>query len=328
MAKVIMFIDVIASEAKQSKISNMMSVRNFRLLRRTIVLLAMTIFANAPAQPILGPSVSLRTKANLKLITRFDNDTLYLRAWDKHGTEKDDLDSTDPIITRGNDTASIVRFEHQTTLSAADLAISFVLDNSGSMRHSYDSLTKYLDVFLDSLGDHLQTSAIVFDYADRDPTYDRTARPKLFLASNPFTTDNKNTKTFWHFFDTIRSKYTPLFDAMWKSLEHISDRRKSGDSVRTDVMIVVTDGEDNCSEREVTDLKQFAAVMNTAIYFVNFNSYASGKILWLINHTYGKTFSADDLPELREVIMGIRRLLSSGYRIVFKFPFSGAGTRR
>ncbi|MBS1904118.1 MAG: VWA domain-containing protein [Bacteroidetes bacterium] len=285
----------------------------------------LVLIASALAQPSVGPKVSLRTGTKPKLIARFDNDTLYLRAWDTRGEPITTLDSSDLLITIGNDTADIIRFEPVRTLSAEDLAISFVLDNSGSMFHAYDSLTNYLDRFLDSLGAGAILSAMTFDNTDRDPTYDATGRQQLFLASRPFTTERARISDFWHFYDSIRSGYTPLFDAMWKSFEHIAERRRSGDSLRSDVLVVVTDGEDNCSTISGNHLAELAAAMHVSIYVVNFRSDPQWRMIWLVNHAGGRTFTAETLGGLRSVLAGIRRSLVSGYRVVFGLPFSGAG---
>ena len=80
-----------------------MSIRSIRVIRVLLFycgfLQLISCFAANPlqvcAQSILVPTVSLRTTSNLKLIPRFDNDTLYLRVWDKHGAEKAAIDSSD-----------------------------------------------------------------------------------------------------------------------------------------------------------------------------------------------------------------------------------------
>lgn len=279
----------------------------------------MLLFAGvASAQPVFGPRVSLRTGVQPTILARFDDDTLYLRAWDDRGSPITTLDSADLLITLGRDTAEVVRFEKSAMLSSTELALSFVLDNSSSMFHSYDSLTRYLDSFLDSLGPGAKLGAITFDNAERQTTYDGTNRERLFLAWLPFTPEDSALRAFWHFYDTIRSDRTPLFDAMWKSLEHIGDRRRSGDSTQTDVMLIVSDGSDNCSSTTTEDLSKLALAMGVHVFLVNFRSEPDWRILWLVTRSHGQAFTAETLPELHEVLNKLRISLSTGYRVVFE----------
>ncbi len=280
------------------------------------------------AQPQLDPTVNLKTGSGIKLLPTFINDTLYLRAWDKTSSVIKHLDSSDILIWRGVDTAEIISIEPTSHLSTKELSISFVLDNSASMFHSYDSLTKHLDGFLDSIDAGATIAAITFDNIERKPTYDGTSRTTLFLASIEATTDRERIKSFWHFYDSIRTDYTPLYDAMWKSYEHIRDRRQRGDSSRTDIMLIISDGEDNVSGTGITRLRELADAMHVTMYVVNYRVTPADRLMWLVRRTHGRSFDAANLSELRTTIDYLRKELTTGYKIVFRFPFLGAGSKR
>ncbi|HET9137287.1 MAG TPA: vWA domain-containing protein [Candidatus Kapabacteria bacterium] len=280
------------------------------------------------AQPVLEPSVTLKSNASIRLIPRFDNDTLYLRAWNDKGAVTARVDSADLIISQGADTASILKFDRTTHLESKELCVNFLLDNSASMFHSYDSLTLYLDAFLDSMGAGVQTSAMTFDNIERKPSYDGASRPQLFLASITPTTDIEVTKAFWHSYDSIRTEFTPLFDAMWKSFDHIAGRRQHGDSLRKDILIVVSDGDDNCSAISVTLLQKMAIAMQIPIYVINYRTEPDDRLYWLLNHTNGRFFPASNLKALRQILHDIGKSLTTGYKVVFEFPIGGAATRR
>jgi len=176
------------------------------------------------------------------------------------------------------------------------------------MFHSYDSLTKYLDSFIDSLGVGFAANAMAFDNIERKRTYDGTGREQLFIASSEFTSDKQTLKDFWHSYDSIRTDLTPLYEAIIKGLERISDRRKAGDSLRREVMIIITDGGDNASSISIERLADLATVMPVKIFTVNFNSYADERLLWLSKKTHGDYYVADDLPELQKRLRDLRKI--------------------
>jgi len=286
------------------------------------------LYSSILAQPVLEPSVTLKSNSSIRLIPRFEDDTLYLRAWNTKGAVNASIDSADLIISKGVDTATIIRFERTLHLESRELSINFILDNSASMFHSYDSLTKYLDSFLDSVGVTTMTSVMTFDNIERKPSYDCASRPQLFLASITPTTDAEVTKAFCHSYDSIRTEFTPLFDAMWKSFDHIAERRQHGDSLRKDILIVVSDGDDNCSAISVTLLQKMASVMQIPIYVINYRTEPDDRLYWLLNHTNGRFFPASNLKALQQILHDIGKSLTTGYKVVFEFPVGGAATRR
>ncbi len=275
------------------------------------------------SQVILNSSVSLRSGSGFQIITTFVEDTAYLRIWKADGTVVSALDSSDILITKGSDTATIIRFEKTTSLTAHGLGINFILDNSSSMFHSYDTLTKYLDVLLDSIPGDPSFSAVAFDNSERQPTYDGTRREGLFIASSAHTMERPLIRRFYHFFDTIRTNLTPLYDAIWSSLEHITDRRIKGDSLRTDVALIVTDGDDNCSGHSITDLEALIHAMKLPLYVINYRSQPDGSFIWLITKSGGHGYLAETLPELRAALKQVVTTLTTGYKVVFSYPFGG-----
>ncbi|MDP4219944.1 MAG: VWA domain-containing protein [Bacteroidota bacterium] len=257
-------------------------------------------------------------------ITAIPGDTAYVRIGTKKGHVIRNLVADDFLITRDDDTAEIISCTRSTNSPATDLAITFILDNSGSMFHSYDSLTRYLDRFLDSLGKGFTANAMAFDNIERKRTFDGTERENLYIASSGFTDDKRELKDFWHSYDSIRTDLTPLYETIIKGLLRISDRRKAGDSLRREVMLVITDGADNASSASIEQLSELAAAMPVSIYTVNFRSDPDGRLLWLSRKTHGDHYIAEDLGELQKVLDFLRVDIASSYRIVFQFPFRGA----
>ena len=303
-----------------------MKIRSIRGIRVPFFLAGFLAASSLYAQPKHQIRLSLSTGYKFDLTTSgIDGDTAYVRVRTKQGHALKKLTPDDFLIIRDDDTAHIISCTASTKLSASDLAITFVLDNSGSMYHSYDSLTKYLDTFLDSLGEGLTINAMTFDNIERKRSYDATAREQLFIASSEFTQDRKSIKEFWHSYDSIRTDLTPLYETIIKGLERIIDRRKAGDSLRSEIMIVVTDGEDNGSSTSIEKLAELVRVMSVTLFTVNFRSDPDGRLLWLAKKNRGDHFVADDLPALRQTLDNLRKDISYSYKLVFQFPFRGAG---
>jgi hypothetical protein len=277
------------------------------------------------AQYSHGIRITLQTGSkNTLTINSLISDTAIVRVTTQKGHALKKLSADDFLITKDNDTAEIFSCTPLATAATTDLAITYILDNSGSMYHSYDSLTKYLDRFLDSLGEGLTANAMTFDNTERKRTYDGTGREQLFIASSEFTADKERLKEFWHSYDSIRTEFTPLYEAVLKGLERISDRRNAGDSLRREVMILVTDGADNASSLSIERLNDLAEVMPVTIFIVNFKSEPDGRLYWLSRKTKGDMYLADDVETLRKTLDELRKDISYSYKLVFRFPFHGA----
>src|SRR5204862_1706105 len=107
-------------------------------------------------------------------ISSIQADTAYIRVRTTEGLAMQKLSTEDFLITRDADTAEILSSTASTSENTYDLAFTFILDNSGSMYHSYDSLTKYLDNFIDSVAEGFVANAMAFDKVERKRTYDGT----------------------------------------------------------------------------------------------------------------------------------------------------------
>jgi hypothetical protein len=253
-------------------------------------------------------------------------DTAFVKVATPKGHAVKSLSAEDFLITQKNDTAEILSCTPLVSTRTEDLAITFILDNSGSMFHAYDSLTKYLDGFIDSLGEGFTSNVMTFDNAERMRTYDGTSREQLFIASSEFTSDRYIIKNFWHSYDSIRTDLTPLYETILKGLERISDRRRSGDSLRREIIIVVTDGADNASPINIEKLSELATVMPITLFTINFNSDPDGRLLWLATKTKGDHYIVGNLWHLHKMLDDLRKDISYSYKLVYQFPFRGASS--
>jgi hypothetical protein len=270
--------------------------------------------------------VHLRGKAKGTVNITANGDTLEARIWSQKGLVRG-LKQEDFIVTQGGDTATIISFNEVTSESTADVAFTFILDNSGSMFHAYDSLTKYLDEFVDLIGEGAAANVITFDNVERKPNYEGVRKNRIFIALSGFTEDKQEMKDFWHFYDTIRSDFTPLYDGTVSGLLAIRDRRKLGDVARHEIVMVITDGSDNISQTTLRELEELAEAMRITLFTVSYRAEPDRKLAWLVRKTGGRHYDASSLKEMNESLRDLRREFTSAYRMVYAFPFKGAGSR-
>lgn len=290
---------------------------------RITALLFLALAADVFAQEA---AVSLRDEAKGKArVISIIADTLTARVWAQKGVVRG-LKAEDFVVTRGNDTAQIGEFGEVTTASTADIAFTFILDNSGSMFSAYDSLTSYLDEFVDLIGDGMTANVIAFDNVERKPIYESVRRERMFIALSGFTEDKQEMKDFWHFYDTIRSDFTPLYDATLAGLYAIRDRRNKGDVERHEIVLVVTDGYDNVSQTRLGELEELAEAMRITLYTISYRAESDRKLAWLVSKTGGRHFDASSLQALAESLRELRKQFTASYRIVYTFPLEGAGS--
>ena len=206
------------------------------------------------------------------------------------------------------------------------LALSFVLDNSGSMFDSYDTLTRACDSIIDGLPPGVLGEAVTFDNTYRNPWELYTADKSTFIAQSKqgtFTGDRKALRAFWHFYDTIRTPFTPLFDAIAAAVTNIDDRRLHDTVSRSDVLIVVTDGEDNASRTSVETLEDILAGNRIRLYAISYRVREAGRLAWLARETGGGYFKARNLHQLKRILRSIGRVLTRQYYVRYRFPSLG-----
>lgn len=290
---------------------------------RVIVYIILLLSTYGYAQEV---EVKLRKTGAGKVSVTFNSDTIDARVWSKHGLVRG-LKKEDFVVTQGADTAVVTDFKEVTSATTSDVAFTFVLDNSGSMFSAYDSLTKYLDEFIDLIGDGAIMNAITFDNIERKPHYEGVRKNRIFLALSGFTEDKQEIKDFWHFYDTIRSDFTPLYDGTVAGLLAIRDRRQKGDVARREIVMVVTDGSDNISQTTLSELEELADAMQITLYTVSYRSEPDRKLAWLVKKTGGRHYDAMSLKHLSLSLQDLRKEFTSAYRLVYGFPFGGAGNR-
>lgn len=282
------------------------------------VLLLFSVVANTALAQNVSVSLTHPKSALLHIDSiSFNEDWIELS-----GAEKTKWEPEDFSILRGKQQAEILSVDSFPRKFPSRLAISFVLDNSGSMFHAYDSLTKYCDTLMDSLPDGVIAQVVTFDDRYRGSSDLYTGRSSTFIARHSFTDTLTAIRTFWHFFDTIRTHYTPLYDAIAAAVTNISNRRMKGTS-RNDALIIVTDGADNASITSIEMLSELLEHAHIALYAINFRVQDEGRLPWLARHTGGKYFLADGLPELHAILQKTVHSLSTQYRIRFRFPTLG-----
>ncbi len=235
--------------------------------------------------------------------------------------EKPDID--DLHVTSGNRPADVLTIDSIGSSFRSRLALSFVLDNSGSMFHAFDSLTKDCDSIVKLLPTGAIGQALTFDTRYRDPSHRYTNRSSTFIAENDFTDSLPKLSYFWHFFDTIRTQHTPLYDAIAAGVTNITERRERGDTAHNDVLIIVTDGEDNASRTSIESLEKLVASAHLRLFAINFRTDEDNRLEWLARKTGGEFFTANNITELRTLLRSIGLSITQQYHIRYRFPTLG-----
>jgi hypothetical protein len=258
------------------------------------------------------------------------SDSAFVQVIGKDGVSMAGLDSSDFMVSsRSRGKARITKVRPATSASGLDL--TFILDNSASMFHAYDSLTKYLDFLLVGLGAQhawdkpTRYSAIVFDNLPRTSRHLTTREHDLYVAPLPFTESPTAVQHFWHYYDTIRTNFTPLYDAIAEGLDPSEELDPELDSGYKHILIVVSDGEDNASRITLDDLTGLMKHRAIRLFAVNFRSEPDMRLRWLARHSNGTYYYAENLTELRETLLSFRKSLFSGYMIHYQFPPVGPG---
>lgn len=228
----------------------------------------------------------------------------------------------DLIVRLGERTAEVLSIDSIGAKFQSRLALSLVLDNSGSMFHNYDSLTKYCDSLVDSLPQGVRYQAVTFDDLPRSPEHSKTARPNVYIAQTHFKDSIKVIQNFWHNYDSIRTLYTPLYDAVRAGLQNIEERRLLFRDSLADILLVVTDGRDNASRTTIEVIREMLTELHARLFAINYRT-EDARLEWLAAHTGGAFYIADDLADLRELLRQIRTRMSTSYHIRYRFPAFG-----
>ena len=238
------------------------------------------------------------------------------------------LTADDLHITNGKRVAEILSVDSVAWKFKSALALSFVLDNSSSMFHAFDSLTNDCDSIATIVHSGAIAQVITFDDCYRGPSYLYTSRSSTFIAQHGFTDSLAALSHFWHFYDTIRTQFTPLYDAIGAAVTNITERREHGDDNRNDVLIVVTDGEDNASRASIELLEKLVASAHLRLFAINFRTEEDNRLEWLSRKTGGDFFTANTIGELQTLLRSIGLSLTEQYHIRYRFPTLGPSTGR
>lgn len=296
-------------------------------LRVFFLLVGLISFAiGVPAQ-----SITIRVADSSAALLQVDSAN-----WNDAWIEISGMDTSSPMLTpkelhistgrRPSRRAEVLSIDSIGAKYRTRLALSFVLDNSASMFHSYDTLTRFCDSLFAGQPAGLIGQAVTFDNSYRNPWELYTAEPSTFIAQSTegkFTKQTNALRNFWHFYDTIRTEFTPLYDAITAAVTNIDDRRPHDSVSRSDVLIVVTDGKDNASLTSIETLETLLASSHIRLFAINYRVIQEGRLPWLAKKTHGAYFMADNLAELKKILRMIGLALTREYHVHYRFPSLG-----
>jgi hypothetical protein len=225
----------------------------------------------------------------------------------------------DITVSDGEHFAEVLSVDSVASTRRSHIALSFVLDNSGSMFHAYDSLTRNCDSIIHALPPGAIGQGLTFDNRARRVSNLYTKEHSIFIAQQSFTDSMVLLSKFWHYYDTIRTQFTPLYDAIFAAARNITDRKAKDTSAKSDVLIVVTDGDDNASRASIELLEEYLASAHLRLFAINFRTESDNRLDWLARKTGGEFYVCDNTAELRMLLHQIGLTLTQGYHIKYRF---------
>jgi hypothetical protein len=150
------------------------------------------------------PSVSVDKPEHDVFIHDWSEDELTVTVTNREGQFIKGLNDKDFIVRDSTGVVQVSGAEVSRITDAKSLSLSFVLDNSASIFAGYDSITKYLDGFIQSVPGDVLMGAYVFDNRDRTPMHEPTRRGQVYIASSGETESRDSISRFWHYYDSIR----------------------------------------------------------------------------------------------------------------------------
>jgi hypothetical protein len=265
---------------------------------------------------IAQPAITV-TKPNADVfIHEWDGNDATVSVTDRSGETIRGLTPADfRVVLEGVAQARIRSVALDTLRDSKAIGLSFVIDNSASIFHGYDSITKYLDRFIRKMPGDVLMSAYVFDDMDRSRMHEATKRGDVYIAPSGDTHDRDSISRFWHFYDTIRSEFTPLYDQVGLAMWNIQRRKDRGDTNRLNIVIVVSDGTDNASRTSIEDLSDLVSVSDVRLYVLTYRSEPDRRLSWLANRARGASYTLQTLEGISVALEELRTEMTMVYKI-------------
>ncbi|MGH9776159.1 MAG: VWA domain-containing protein [Candidatus Acidiferrales bacterium] len=254
-----------------------------------------------PAQPPPPPGAQNQTKDSR---IRRDVDLVLLHATvvDQKGIYIPNLQTDNFRVFENNIEQKVSVFKNEDI----PVTMGLVIDNSGSMRDKRPRVNAAALTFVQT--SNPQDQAFVVNFND-----------EYFLdLDEDFTSDQKELKAALDRIDSRGS--TALYDALVGSLDHL----KKGNRDKK-VLLVITDGEDNASRKDLAYAVQAAQQSNAVIYAVGLFSdddkkerrRATKALIELTEATGGKAYFPKDVSEVdalcTQIAAEIRHQYTLGY---------------
>jgi len=208
-----------------------------------------------------------------------------------------DLAKEDLVLKEDGDRQQIIDFY----VEQRPVTLAMILDSSGSMQPSMDTVHAAANRFVDALGPRDQ--ALVIDFDD-----------KVFLLQD-LTADKESLQQA--ITSTSALGGTALYDALYASYRRLRgiDGRKA--------IILLTDGQDTASKFSFKRVQDEAKVNDIIIYPIGlgtsvFNIDLRHVLKTLAEETGGRAYFPDRIDELQGVYEEIARELKSQYYITYE----------
>ncbi len=217
------------------------------------------------------------------------------------------LGQTDFSLFENNeliDQNAITSFSNQVM---SPLSVALALDNSGSIEDVTGDVEAAAVAFIDQLDSNDEASIIKF-----------ATSVELMQA---FTADKDLLRAAIYALYTGATNITVLYDAVWQAIE---DTAGQADDRRA--IVVITDGEDRGSVKELTEVIDHARERGVPVFTIGLGNVITEILQQLADETGGQYFFAPTSNDLIDIYLQISQILSNQYAIEYTSTSSGGAT--
>ncbi len=270
------------------------------LIRRLIMLLVLSVLPS-PASPQQSSPLQKGQGDDYTLRVNVDQVVLHATAQDHNGALVSGLSKDDFQVYEDGVLQQIKYFSHEDI----PVTVGLVVDNSGSMKSRRSEVIAAALAFARSSNPQDQmfvvnfNEKVSFGLPDQLPFTDQVVQLEAALSRS------------------VADGETALYDAIAIALEHL----KQGNRDKK-VLIVISDGGDNASKHNLTEVRAMAGKPDAIIYTIgifdeNDGDQNPGVLRRLAKDTGGEAFLPQSLQEVLPICERIARDIRNQYTIVY-----------
>ncbi|PWT93414.1 MAG: hypothetical protein C5B54_01835 [Acidobacteria bacterium] len=278
-------------------------------LHRGSVTLFLLTFLLPLCIPLFAADKKLQEQVNVDLIN------VYLTATDKKGNFIDDLKPEELLIKEDGKQQEITNFSKITSEdSTISLTVAFLIDTSGSMEAHFPVASRAANTVLQQLRPQDRMQLFAFDQTLRQLTPFTTNEPEVEQALAQLKAQNAA---------------TAIYDSTCEAAEKIRDQQGR------QIIVLITDGEDNKSLKSSDETARLLNSMNITVLAIGLWSWRPafggfgmggndsprrGDLNFIAENTGGYVFFPESATQADEMLNKLRSAITNQYFLAYRTP--------